>query len=216
MLLETAFCPPVEWFAAVAEGFTLSPDGVIPSVVYLEACENYQKQSWRNRCLIAAAGGHEALSVPILHDGGGEALPVSEVRVSYQTPWVVRLERAVEAAYASSPFFIHYRDAFFSILESRPDRLFDLNLRLIRFFLEKMGLSADIRLTREYLPAGNGNCGEDLRGAFHPKHPERVPERLRTKKPYYQVFARKYGFIGGLSAMDLLFNESPESLDFLR
>ena len=49
VLLSTAYFPPVQYFAAMAKGFTLSADRVNPSIVYLEACENYQKQSYRNR-----------------------------------------------------------------------------------------------------------------------------------------------------------------------
>ena len=55
MLLEMAFFPPVSYFAAIAEEFTLSTGRVnsyMPSEVYIEACENYQKQSYRNRCRI--------------------------------------------------------------------------------------------------------------------------------------------------------------------
>ena len=61
MLLSTAYCPPLAWFALTAREMTLSPDRVIPSVVRLEAAENYQKQSYRNRCYIAGANGVEML-----------------------------------------------------------------------------------------------------------------------------------------------------------
>ena len=35
-------------------------------------------------------------------------------------------------------------------------------------------------------------------------------------KPYWQGFKEKFGFVGNLSIMDLLFNEGPESLCYLR
>ena len=38
VLLNTAYFPPVEYFALMAKEFTLSPDRVFPSVVYIEAC----------------------------------------------------------------------------------------------------------------------------------------------------------------------------------
>ena len=46
---------------------TLSPDRVLPSHVSIEACENYQKQSYRNRCYILAGDGVQMLQVPVLH-----------------------------------------------------------------------------------------------------------------------------------------------------
>ena len=48
LLLSIAYLPPISYFALIAKGLVLSADKVEPSVVYIEACENYQKQSWRN------------------------------------------------------------------------------------------------------------------------------------------------------------------------
>ena len=51
LLLSIAYFPPISYFALIAKGFAFSgPDrDVEPSVVYIEAHENYQKQTWRNR-----------------------------------------------------------------------------------------------------------------------------------------------------------------------
>ena len=214
VLLTSAFSAPIEYYAAIAAEVTLSPDRVIPSEVWLEGKENYQKQSWRNRCTIMTAGGPENISFPIVHrDGSHNNIPITEVEVDYKTDWVTRAERAIESAYSSSAFFIYYKDEFFSILDSRPERLFDLNLQLLEYFLRMLGIPADIRLTEVYGAVPEGT--RDLREVLHPKHPELVPEDLRTKKPYYQVFSGKYGFVGGLSIMDLLFNEGPDSISYL-
>jgi hypothetical protein len=39
---------------------------------------------------------------------------------------------------------------------------------------------------------------------------------MGLEKPYFQVFTRKYGFQSDLSIMDLLFNEGPDSIMFLK
>ena len=39
---------------------------------------------------------------------------------------------------------------------------------------------------------------------------------LGLEMPYWQVFQDKFGFVPGLSIMDLLFNEGPESICLLR
>lgn len=212
MLLSVAYFPPISWFAAVAESFTLSPDGVNASKVYLEACENYQKQSWRNRCRILTANGPENLLVPVVHQGGTFKLPIKEIRIDYSEPWVTRTERAISSAYDTSPFFEHYRDGVFSILESRPELLWDLDIALIRYFLDKIGIAADIRFTTEY----SKTAPDDLREAIHPKRPDSILERLDLGKPYFQVFSCKYGFQRNLSVMDLLFNEGPDSISYLK
>lgn len=216
LLLETAFMPPVSYFAAIAEEFTLSYGRVVslvPARLRLEACENYQKQSYRNRCRIYAAGGVESLTLPVVHEGGTSSLPIREIRVDWSRDWLPRMERAIVSAYESSPYFEYYRDSLFDILESRPEKLFDLNISLIHYFLGKIGISADIDFSTEYERPGETAPGiRDLRGIIHPKR----PSILKTEKPYWQVFAAKYGFKSDLSVMDLLFNEGPDSISYLK
>ena len=201
MLLTTAYFPPIEYFALLAKY----------SVVYMEACENYQKQSWRNRCRILTANGVESLNVPVVHENGTFSLPIKEIRVEYTTPWVLRTERAIESAYSSSPFFIYYKDALFSILDSHPATLWELNRRIIDFFCSKIGISPSILETADYSQAA-----EDYRELIHPKRPNTIMRDLGLERPYWQVFREKFGFVPGLSIMDLLFNEGPESICWLR
>lgn len=218
MLLGIAYFPPVSYFALIAKGMTLCDQGVEPSVVYIEACENYQKQSWRNRCRIYAADGPACLNFPIVHEGTHE-LPVTKIKVDYSTPWLLKTKRAIISAYESSAYFDYYKDELFSILDSKPETLFELDLRIIKFFLSKTGISADLRFTEEYVPpiSGGGEMyGEDYREVLHPKRPNTVLKDLGLEKPYFQVFARKYGFISDLSIMDLLFNEGPDSILYLK
>ena len=99
MLLSTAYFPPVSYLALLAREMTLSPDRVLPSQVSLEACENYQKQSYRNRCYILAGDGVQMLQVPVVH---GDSWLITDVRVDYSTPWVVRTQRALDTAYETA------------------------------------------------------------------------------------------------------------------
>ncbi len=219
MLLEVAFFPPVSYFAAIAEEFTLSPGRVnsfVPAKVYLEACENYQKQSYRNRCYIYAAGGREALSVPIVHENGTYSLPIRQLKIDWTKPWLIGLERTIMSAYESSPWYDYYKDELFSILESRHTYLFDLNLDILKFFLKKTGIEAEIGFTEEYTSRNDGRYGLDYRGLIHPKRSNRILENLGLNKPYWQVFSAKHGFLPDLSIMDLLFNEGPDAIAFLK
>lgn len=221
ILLETAFFPPVSYFAAIAEEFTLSSGRVNSSAIaahlVLDAAENYQKQSYRNRCRIYAAGGVENLSVPIIHEGGTYALPITKIRIDWSTPWLQRLKRAIISAYEGSPWFEYYKDELFAILDKRHERLFDLNTEILRFFLSKIKIEAEISLANEFYKPGSGLFpGKDLRGTIHPKRHDDTLSRLQLEKPYWQVFATKHGFISNLSIMDLLFNEGPDSILYLK
>lgn len=222
MLLTVAYFPPVEYFALLAKY----------SVVYVEACENYQKQSYRNRCRILTANGVESLNVPVVHENGTFSLPVKKIRVDYSTPWVLRTERAIESAYSSSPFFIYYRDSLFEILDSHPATLWELDRRIMDFFCSKIGINPEIHETVEFVGAAAAeeafrgsrrSCEEtgprlceDFREVIHPKRPNTVLHDLGLERPYWQVFREKFGFVPGLSIMDLLFNEGPESVCWLK
>ena len=239
VVLSTAFCPPIEYFAVLA-GY---------SSVFIDSGENYQKQSWRNRCRILTANGPESLNVPVVHENGTFSLPIKEIRVEYTTPWVLRTERAIESAYSSSPFFIYYKDELFLILDSHPETLWELNRRLIDFFCARIGISPVIRETTGYsqaagrvsppqagltappisdgpLPlhpwadmASGGDtlpADDDYRELIHPKRPNTIMRDLGLERPYWQVFRERFGFVPGLSIMDLLFNDGPESICWLR
>lgn len=216
MLLSTAYFPPVEYFAKIAEGFTLSPDRVEPSIIYIEACEHYQKQSYRNRCKFYAENGMQTLQVPIIHENGTHSLPIRSIRIDWSTPWMLQTQRAIASAYDSSAYFEYYKDELFAILDSKPETLFELNLRLLEFFLKKTGIRAEIRFTDHYTPKDSGEYGEDLREVIHPKRPDTILADLKLEKPYFQVFAQKHGFISCLSIMDLLFNEGPDAISYLK
>lgn len=216
MLFSTAYFPSVEYFAKIAEGFTLSPDEVKPSVIWIDACEHYKKQSYRNRFKFYAADGVQSMSFPVVNGVSAQKLVITDVEVDWSTPWLERMERAIASAYESSAFFDDYKDSLFAVLERRPRTLMELNMSVLEYFLDKTGIRADIRLTDTWTPPGEGIYGEDLREAIHPKRENDILERLSLKKPYFQVFARKYGFIPNLSILDLLFNTGPDAILYLK
>jgi len=195
-VLTIAYFPPIEYFAILARY----------SSVYVEACENYQKQSYRNRCHICAENGLQALNFPVVHRDGTFKLPIREIEVDYSTPWVAKTERCIETAYRSSAFFDYYRDELFSILDAQPRTLWELDLRIIRFFLGKIGLKTELLPTERFA---------EEHVDIHPKRPNAILSELGLDRPYYQVFAERFGFVPNLSVMDLLFNEGPASLDYL-
>ena len=86
-------------------------------------------------------------------------------------------------------------------------------MALTRFFIEKTGLAVDLRTTEEY---SRETEMEDLREKIHPKRPNSILQDLGLEKPYFQVFAQKHGFQSDLSIMDLLFNEGPDSILYLK
>lgn len=200
-VVTTAYFPPVEYFmAAAATGHLL-----------IEDSESYVKQSYRNRCRIYACDGILSLTVPVSAQDGNRG--IRSVMMDYSKPWLQQHERALVSAYRTSAFFEYYQDDVFAILDSRPQTLFELNTALTVKLLELLGLRCRVSFSGEYIQE-YGPDVLDLRDAIHPK--KAVPEMFRNRfKSYYQVFSEKFGFIPGLSVLDLLFNEGPNALSFL-
>lgn len=200
-ILTTAYLPPVDWFRAAARSGRL----------IIEQHENFQKQSWRSRCLILTSQGTEALLVPVQRDGD-KKIPIRDARIDYSEPWILKHRRALEAAYNSSAFFEYYKDDIFSILDRRYEFLFDLNLDLISLLLRMTGIRAEIEFTQEYVdeyPEG------DLRKIIQPKYRGEALWDAKKEKTWFQVFPSGRDFVPGLSVIDLLCAEGPNSTEFL-
>lgn len=194
--MSTAYLPPVAWFSAVAH----SDDALI------EACESFQKQSYRNRCTICSASGPQMLQVPILHSG---SRLIRDIRIDYSKSWQHLHRHAISTAYGPSPFFKYYWDGIDSIIAKDHRFLFDLNMELTCKLLELLHVVTPLALTSDYDPSPAGIS--DLRSAISPK---KEPEGSSFKE-YYQVFNSRLGFIPNLSIIDLLFCEGPESYSYL-
>jgi hypothetical protein len=187
----------------------------------------YQKQSYRTRCHINGANGLLVLTLPVLRSAAKEdgasshKLPTSELKIDYSKPWLLQHKRALEAAYMSSPFFEYYMDDIYEILDSGEESLLALNTRLTCKICELTGIETPITLTdgnfilpgAEELTARNIS---DFRESIHPKRDNAILRDNDLEKPYFQVFASKYGFKTDLSVMDLLFNEGPDSILYLK
>lgn len=147
------------------------------------------------------------LNFPIVHDGTSA---ITDIKVDWSTPWLHKTEYAIDSAYYSSPFFEYYRDELFGILDAQPETLWEMNRQLTEFFCRKIGIGPRLIDTDHFELPVQGDP-EDLRYSIHPK----VQSAYRGRE-YWQVFKDKFGFVDGLSVMDLLFNEGPESICYLR
>ena len=199
-VLSTAYWPPVQYFAHI----------VAADTIVLEQHENYQKQSYRNRCMIYAANGPTPLIIPVVKLPGGK-MPVRDVRIDYATPWQRMHWKAIVSAYRSSAFFVYYEDDFRPSYEKQERFLFDFNEKILRLALELAGLNPVIRYTEQFTPPEPG----DLRELISPKVAPPADKKFKPQN-YYQVFSTDKGFAANLSVLDLLCNEGNNSLAVLQ
>jgi len=194
--LTSAYLAPVEYYSAMAKADT----------VFLEHCEFYEKQSYRNRCNIAGANGQLALTIPVEKSKGSRML-TRDVRISEHNDWQLQHWRSIESAYNSTPFFEYYKDDLIPFYEKNWTFLWDFNTEIQTKLLELLDLQIDIQLTKEYKVDFDENV-QDVRNTIHPKKETEVG----SFKTYYQVFEQRFGFIPNLSSIDLLFNMGNESI----
>ena len=207
VLLSTAYLAPIQYFTKL----------VSYRQIYIEYCESYLKQSYRNRTVILAANGPLQLSIPVA-DGPRAKGPIKDLKLSYDQPWQLMHWRGISSAYNSSPFFEFYADdlaPFFH--EKKWKYLFDFNLQLQGAVLKAVNFNVTIQPTLDYYPQGKvPETMDDFRYDIHPKPQKQEADSHFFPTPYAQVFSEKWGFVPNLSILDLLFSEGPETISHLR
>lgn len=177
--------------------------------IRVEAEENYVKQTYRNRCVIAAANGPQALTVPIVKPDSPKC-PTRDIRISDHGNWRHLHWNALVSAYRMSPFFMYYEEDFAPFYEKRYTFLMDFNEALREVVCQLIDITPSIQRTHAY----ETQVAHDFRELISPK--SHVVDTEFHPAPYYQVFREKWGFIPNLSIVDLLFNMGPESILVLK
>ena len=203
-LLSTTYFGPIQWYQKLYRH----------ARVLIEQHESWQKQTYRNRCVIATTQGVQALTVPVSKgtDSRQPSAPVARLILSDHGNWRHLHWQALQSAYGESPFFEYYEDdlrPFFT--EHRWQLLLDFNDAICRKMCELLDIHPHIGRTTSFQPLGSTD--HDYRYAIQPKHPQ--PDPFFTPLPYHQVYARKHGFLPNLSILDLLMNMGPESIFYL-
>lgn len=205
VLLSSAYFAPVQYYTKLY---------AYPEV-WIEACEHYVKQTYRNRCVLASPGGTQALTVPIVKPDTDKC-PMKDIRISDHGNWRHLHWNALDAAYRNSPFFEYYADDFQPFYTKKWDFLFDFNEAICAKVCELIDLHPKVAQTSSYgVTEGQQSQPDDLRMAISPKIPFTADVSFSPRE-YYQVFREKHGFLPNLSVVDLLFNMGPESILVLR
>ena len=196
--ISTAYLGPVQQYSKMFH---------FPEV-RIETSENYLKQSYRNRCIIAGANGLLPLSVPIVKPDTLKCL-TKDIRISDHGNWRHLHWNAIVSAYNSTPFFEYYEDDFAPFYEKKYEFLVDFNEELRMLICQLLDIQPQIQYTTSF----EADVENDFRW-ISPKQDIADPSFLL--KPYYQVFQDKHGFLPNLSIIDLLFNTGNEGILILR
>jgi hypothetical protein len=197
VLLQTTYFGPIQWYQKLYR-YNSS---------LIEQYDSYQKQTYRNRCVIATANGLQALTVPVEHN----FQLVKDLRISDHNQWRRVHWNALQSAYSESPFFDYYADDIRPFFEKKYEFLIDFNESIRQTICDLLDIQPKVEYTSGYEKQMEGV--DDYREVINAKHPQADADFQPRR--YWQVFEGKHGFQANLSILDLLFNTGNEAIFYL-
>lgn len=191
------------YFASIAHYVVIAKAG---SVVF-EVTDNYQKQTYRSRAYIYGANGRLPLVVPVKYTQKNRQL-YSDVKIANEENWQELHWKSLQSAYRTSPFFEFYEDELFPIFNTKHDYILDLNFKCLEAIFKCLQWDCQYSKTSEFVKTVTGKT--DFRHLVNARK-----ESTFNFNQYTQVFSNKHGFLGNLSILDLLFNEGPNTMNYL-
>ena len=119
--------------------------------IVFENEDNFQKQSYRNRCYIYGANGKQLLNVPVKKTGKEGKINTKDIKIENDFPWQSQHYKSLQSAYRKSPFFEFYIDDLKPILEKKYTFLSDLNIDTYLFLTDALQISQKYSKSEEYL-----------------------------------------------------------------
>jgi hypothetical protein len=218
LFIELQYFPPVIAYSALIKN------------IDIEFClyENYQRRSFRNRCIIAGANGPIALSIPIA-GGRNKKAVYKDVKIDNSTNWQQLHWRSIFSAYGNSPWFFHFADSLEKLFSQKAEYLFDWNLLCLDWINRSLGKSMTPLNFPGVTLGGMGNpwrVGTPLEGSGNLEHGQTgdnvnreedihdwrnriLPanfqdEDLGPFPVYTQVFEERFGFQPNMSILDFI------------
>lgn len=193
------------------------PTSYLPSIQYIslfqkaenpsiELYETYQKQSCRTRANVMTANGIQTLTIPVIKTNGNHTL-TKDIEISYREPWQQVHLRCLESAYRKSAYFDYYFPYFEKIYKQRFATLVELNDFCLKTILKLLKANKEYSFTTDFEKI---NSESDYRVLLSKSEINSI-----EMPTYYQVFSDRHGFVSNLSIIDLLFNEGPNSVNFI-
>lgn len=198
VLLHPTYFPNIAHFAVMIQAEHIS----------FEICDNYQKQTYRNRTSIYGANGKLDLNIPVIYSQKNRQL-FKNIEIFNADNWQMQHLKSLESAYRTSPFFEYYIDDLLPLFHSKTMTLMDFNFKCLDIIFKCLQVPFHYDTTERYeqYPVGIN----DVRLLANSRK-----EMSQNFKSYAQVFDDKHGFISNLSILDVLFNEGPNTELYLQ
>lgn len=222
-IMQPTFLPWIGYFSLIDQ---------VDTFVFLDSVQ-FDKRSWQQRNRIKTAQGAQYLSVPVLSKGKRDQ-KICEVEIDTSQKFQIRHLKTIENNYRKAPYFLKYWQDFKDQFLKEYSFLSDLNIILIKWFCEKLGLNPDflfasklnvegkkVELLIDICRKTNADCYLSPLGSKTYIEDNNLFEKQGIMLQYQDYVHPQYsqlysGFISHLSVLDLLLNEGNSSLKILR
>ncbi len=190
----------------------------------------FRKDYFQNRNQIRTAYGKTWITVPVKN----KMAMIDKLKISYEHKWVSRYLNLIKENYSKSQFYSKYMDELIQKFNSNFDCLCDLNIEIIIFLLESLGIQTKIlrasELNLPYCEDGTAinlnickSVGADvyISGISGKEYLDESSFKTNNIKIEYQEFHHPIykqqlePFIPCMSTIDLLFNYGDNSLNVI-
>ena len=195
----------------------------------------FSRQSWQQRNKIISNKSTAWVTIPV-HKNEGFSL-INETKILKDKKEIIKFTKKIRQNYSNTKYFQNYFEDFIKIFENslKLDFLDKLNIEIIKWFLEKIGIktqifiSSDLKISKKrsfkiieickqlksYDYISNYSANEYLKEDIKFFHKEKIRVFLHKYK------TQKYNqnsedFNGQVSMLDMLFNEGPNCLSIIR
>lgn len=198
ILIYPSYLPSIATMVAMAKADKIT----------LEIQDNYQKQTYRNRAYIAHSNGKLLLNIPIRHSKSTRHQKTKDVTPENNFSWLAEHWKSIQVAYRTSPYFEFYEDDLAPLFKEPVLKLQGFNIQILETIAELIGLETQILTSNVF------DKHTELQDMRHLANCKKEPSY--NFDTYHQVFEGNHGRIENLSILDLLFNEGPNTLNYLQ
>jgi len=200
--------------------------------VFLDSVQ-FEKRSWQQRNKIKTSKGELLLTVPVLSKGKFDQ-KIKQVKIDKNANFSKDHLKAIKYNYSQAKYFRKIFPELENILNKDFDLLVDLNIELITWLKDKLGIKTKLKKS-SLLKAKGKKAGLlinicQLLGATHYLSPPDAKSYIKGSKEFkdnkinllyhdykHPHYKQLYGqFISYLSIIDLLFNMGDKSLAIIR
>ena len=192
----------------------------------------YAKDDFQNRNRIKTANGPSWLTVPVYKKGKSEQL-ILEAEISYDSKWQNKSWQLILQSYKNSPYFSEHRSFFEDIYKTKVIKLVDLNIKIIKYVVQQLGIRSKIVTASELKIFEKGSTTVNLKiceilnaetylsGKMGKQYLDIQQFEERGISIEYQdfshpIYPQQWGeFIPNMSIIDLLFNCGPSGLEII-